>query len=141
MYKKVIKYTDFNDVEREEPFYFNLSKAELTRMSFSHGGGFQDFLQKLIDTKDTTKLYEIFEQLVQMSYGVKSDDGRRFIKNEEVLNDFTQTDAYSELLVELLGSAEAASEFVTGIMPKDISEEVAKQQKVNINALPGGKAD
>lgn len=127
MYKKVIKYTDFNDVEREEAFYFNMSKAELTRMSFRHGGAFQDYLRDLIDTKDTTKLYQIFEDLVQMSYGVKSEDGKRFIKNQEVLDAFTQTDAYSVLLLELLGSPEAASEFVTGIMPKDIGAELAKQ--------------
>jgi hypothetical protein len=135
MYKKVIKYTDFNDVEREETFYFNLSKVELTRMSFRHGGAFQDFLQNLIDTKDATRMYEMFEELVQMSYGVKSDDGRRFIKNQEVLDAFVQTDAYSELLIELLNSADAASEFVTGIMPKDISAEVAKQNKEAVKAL------
>lgn len=121
MLKKYITYTDYNGQIRKEAFYFNLSKSELVKMEMVTDGGMESFLQRIIDTKDNKKLFELFEQMIKMSYGVKSEDGRRFIKNPELSEAFTQTEAYTELLLELMGenSTEAVLEFVKGIMPLD----------------------
>lgn len=127
MLKKTIKYTDYNGVERTEDFYFNLSKAELTEMELEVPGGFSAMIQKISKTQDTPSLIKIFKDLILRSYGVKSDDGKRFIKSKELSEEFSQTEAYSELFMELSTNAEAASEFVNGIVPEVIAKEAAKQ--------------
>lgn len=121
MLKKYITYTDYNGQTRKEAFYFNLSKSELVKMEMVTDGGMESFLQRIIDTKDNKKLFELFEQMIKMSYGVKSEDGRRFIKKPELSEAFMQTEAYTELLLELMGenSTEAVLEFIKGIMPLD----------------------
>lgn len=120
MIKKTITYTDFDGVERTEDFYFNLSKAELMEMEMSADGGMAKYLQQIVDTKDTKQLIEIFKSIVVKAYGIKSLDGKRFIKNQEVLNDFTQSEAYSELFMELLSNADAAATFFNGIIPAQL---------------------
>ena len=119
MLKKTIKYVDYNDVEREEDFYFDLSDAELTRMNFTTEGGLEAVLQQIIATQDLPRLYEYFEKIVQMSYGTKSLDGKYFEKSPESLRKFTQCPAYSELIMELLGSSDAAASFVNSVIPKN----------------------
>ena len=130
MYKYTAKYTDYDDVEREEDLYFNLSKAELMRMEMSQYGGMEALLKKIVKEQDTKRIYNMFEEIVQSSYGVKSDDGRRFIKNPEVLDNFIQTEAYSELIMKMLNDPDFANEFIKGIFPKDISTELDKQENV-----------
>lgn len=119
MYKKIIKYTDYNGVERKEPFYFNLSKAEIMRYNFSVDGedGYRTYLQRLLATNKNSEAYALFEKFVCDSYGVKSDDGKRFIKNPQVLSEFKDSEAYSELIMELVSVEGAATEFFNGIMP------------------------
>lgn len=124
MIKKTIKYTDYNDVEREEPFYFNLSKAELTEMNLSTSGGMEQMINDIIATKDTPKIAAIFKDIILRSYGVKSADGKRFIKSKELSAEFSQTEAYSQLYMELLTDENAAVAFVTGILPADLSKNV-----------------
>lgn len=126
MYGKKIKYTNYNGEERERKFYFNLSKAELLEMELSTNGGYENFINRIIETRDNKELVRIFKDLIHKSYGVISDDGEMFIKNEEVLNDFIQTEAYSELYIELATNAEAATAFVNGIMPQALMAEVQK---------------
>ncbi len=120
MLKKTITYTDYNDVERKEDFYFNLSKAEIMEMELGTEGGLAEMIQKIVDTQDTPKIVKIFKDLVLKAYGEKSADGKRFIKNDEIREGFAQTEAYSELFMELATNAEAAAAFVNGIVPKDI---------------------
>lgn len=123
MLKKLIKYTDFNGVEREEEFYFNLTKGELVEMEFSKHGGFETYIRKIASTTDTPELMKFFKDLILSSYGEKSSDGRRFVKNQELRDSFEQSAAYSELLTEMLISpnANAAIEFVNGILPNDFN--------------------
>lgn len=117
MLKKTIKYTDFNGTERTEDFYFNLTKAELTEMEMSQDGGLGKSIEKIVQAQKIPQIIEIFKNLIQKAYGVKSDDGRRFIKNETVLKDFTETEAYSVLFMELATDADAAAAFVNAIVP------------------------
>ena len=118
MIKKTIKYTDYNNQEREEEFYFNLNKAELTEMEFSQSGGLTNLIERVVKEQNSKELIKIFKDLVLRAYGVKSDDGRRFIKNAEVRDSFAQTEAYSELFMELATNADAAADFVNGITPQ-----------------------
>lgn len=126
MYVKKIAYTNYNREKRERKFYFNLNKAELLDMELTTKGGYQNFIERIIETRDQEELIRLFRELIQKSYGVKSDDGEMFIKNEQVLNEFIQTEAYSELYVELATNADSAAEFVNGIMPPALMAEVEK---------------
>lgn len=126
MYVKKIPYTNYNGEKRERKFYFNLNKAELLDMELTTKGGYQNFIERIIETRDQEELIRLFRELIQKSYGVKSDDGEMFIKNEQVLNEFIQTEAYSELYVELATNADSAAEFVNGIMPPALMAEVEK---------------
>lgn len=117
MIKKTIKYQDYEGVEREEDFYFNLTKAEIAEWEMSVTGGFAKQVQKIISEGDASKLIPIFKEMILKSYGVKSPDGKRFIKSEELATEFSQTEAYSELFMSLATDADAAAEFVNGITP------------------------
>ena len=127
MLKKTITYTDYNDQERTESFYFNLSKAELMEMEMSTTGGWAAYMQGIIDAKDTPSLIKMFKELILKAYGEKSADGKRFIKTPDLALAFSQTEAYSQLFMELALDAKAASEFVTGIIPAELAAEAKKQ--------------
>jgi hypothetical protein len=117
MLKKTITYTDYNNNVRTEDFYFNLTKAELTEMEMSIEGGLTNVLEKMIAEQNVGKLMEAFKNLIIKSYGEKSLDGRRFMKSDQITQSFTQTEAYSELFMELATNAEMAAAFVNGIVP------------------------
>lgn len=118
MLKKTITYKDYNGVERSEDFYFNLSKAEIMEMELSTDGGLEEYVRRIVSAKDNPKLVSLFKKLVLQAYGEKSLDGKRFIKNDELREAFSQTEAYSELFMELATDAEAAANFVNGITPQ-----------------------
>lgn len=136
MITKTIKYTDYNGVEREEKFLFNLTKAELMEMEMGTTGGLAETIQRIVETQDTPSIIKIFKDLILKAYGEKSPDGKRFIKiNEDgkaLSNDFAQTNAYSELFMELATDSNAAADFIKGIIPSDIEipeEEVKRLTK------------
>ena len=133
MYKKTITYTDYNGVERTEDFYFNLSKAELMEMELSHPGGFEAWIQRIIKADDTQTLVEVFRDIIGKAYGEKDETGRRFIKSPEMTKAFMETEAYSELYVELITNEGAAAQFINSIVPKiDTS---SSESKVNVVPL------
>ena len=117
MLKKTITYTDYNGVERKEDFYFNLTKAEIMEMEMSTSGGLTEMINRIVAAQDAPAIIKIFEELVLKAYGVKSPDGKRFIKSDELATEFAQTEAYSQLFMELATDADAASAFVNGIVP------------------------
>ena len=122
MLKKTITYTDYDGLERTEEFRFNLTKAELMDMELTTVGTFSKLMQKIIDEKDMVRLAKYFKELILKSYGVKSDDGKRFIKSPELSEAFSQTEAYGELYMELLGNSEYAVKFIQQVMPKDLDQ-------------------
>ena len=128
MIKKTITYTDYNGNERTEDFYFNLNKAELMEMEMSTTGGLAEMIQRIVAAQDAPAIIKIFKELVLNAYGQKSPDGKRFIKNEELKEEFSQTEAYSILFMELATDADAAAKFVNGIMPADLAKQAAIQQ-------------
>jgi len=124
MYKKTINYTDFNGVDRKEDFYFNFMKAELVEMNMSTGGGLKSFIERITNTQDQIELIKLFKELVLKAYGIKSDDGKRFIKKapdgHRLADDFSETEAFTELYMELAGDSSKAAAFINGIIPSDI---------------------
>ena len=133
MIKKTVTYTDYNGVERTENFYFNLSKAEVMEMEMSTEGGMAESIQKIVDAKDAPAIIRVFKDLVLKAYGVKSDDGRRFMKTKpdgsRYADDFKETEAYSQIFMELATDADAAAKFVNGIVPADLAQKAAALPK------------
>ena len=119
MLKKTITYTDYNGLERTEDFYFNLSKAEIMEMELSTAGGLAEMIQRIVDAQDAPAIIKVFKDLVLKAYGEKSPDGRRFIKSAEIADSFSQTEAYSQLFMELATDSDAAAAFVNGIVPNN----------------------
>ena len=124
MYKKTITYLDYNGEEIKEDFYFNLTKAEILEMQLEKEGGLAEKIQTIVDSKNIPELIKIFKELILRSYGKKSDDGKRFIKSPELSREFTQTEAYSELFMELATDSDAASAFINGIIPANLAKEL-----------------
>lgn len=133
MLKKTITYTDYNNNERTEDFYFNLTKAELMEMEMSTNGGLAEMINKIVASQDAPAIIKIFKELVLKAYGEKSLDGKRFIKNDDIREEFSQTEAYSQLFMELATDADAAAAFVNGIMPAGLSQEEAKKAIAELN--------
>lgn len=121
MYEKTISYTDYDGNQRTETSYFHLSKAELIEMNFSENGGLEKILQKMIAEQDQVKIFKMFKDIILMSYGEKSNDGKRFIKNQEMRDAFVQSEAYSELLMELISDEDKAADFLQKIIPSDLN--------------------
>ena len=121
MLKKTIKYVDYNQCERVEDFYFNLSKAEALEMELSTTGGLSEMVRNIVAAQDVPALIKIFKELILKAYGKKSPDGRRFIKSDEISAEFAQTEAYSQLFMELATNDEMGAAFVNGITPADMS--------------------
>jgi len=126
MYKKTIKYTDYNGVEREEDFYFHLDQVELTDMELSVDGGLTAYISQLVKASNTRELVETLKMIINKSYGVKSPDGRRFMKKPEYLEEFMETPAYSILYMDLATNEEAAAEFINKVVPTNLSSSVNK---------------
>jgi len=117
MLKKTITYVDYDGNERTEDFYFNLSKAEIAEMELSAEGGLTKLIERIVAAQDGKKIVEIFKDLILRAYGEKSPDGKRFIKSPELRDAFAQTEAYSELFMELATNVDASTAFVNGIVP------------------------
>lgn len=118
MIKWPITYTDYNGEEHTEDFYFNLNKAEVMEMNLEHNGTYRQYLERIVDQRDGAKMAEIFRNIILKSYGEKTADGKRFIKSKELSEAFQQTEAYSELYMQLLTDEKAAPKFIEGVMPK-----------------------
>lgn len=121
MLKKTITYTDYNGNERTEDFYFNLTEAEVMEMEMSESGGLAEMITRIVAAQDAPAIIAIFKKLVLAAYGEKSPDGKRFMKTTpegyRLSDDFAQTEAYSQLFMELATNADAAAAFVNGIVP------------------------
>lgn len=130
---KKITYTDYNGEERTEEFYFSLNKAELLRMNMSKRGGMEEYLKRMIDENDPEKLTSMFEELILSGYGIKSEDGKKFMKSKELSEDFKNTAAYAELFFELASDTNAITNFLIGMLPADLATEVSK---MDLKSLP-----
>lgn len=130
MLKKTIEFVDYNGVTRKEDHYFNFNEAEITEMELSTVGGLSEMINSIIKAQDGPSIMKLFKDIILGAYGVKSPDGREFIKSDELSRKFSQTEAYSKLFMELITDAEAAADFVNGIVPKNAAK-AAKEAAVS----------
>ena len=137
MLKKTVTYTDFDGNERTEELYFNLTKAELMELQMSEIGGLEKRLKGIIMAQNGVEIMKFFKDIFLNSYGVKSPDGRRFIKNDEVRTDFEQTEAYSQLFMELVTDADKMADFIKGVIPSDLASQVDDEMKKNGGNIVG----
>jgi hypothetical protein len=128
MLKKTVTFEDYNGVSRTEDFFFNLTNAELAQLSMSKNG-LDAYIERISKTRDQAELSNLFKKVLDMSYGIKSDDGRRFMKSPEILADFQQTEAYSIIYMELAQDADAALKFFQGIIPADKAKAIEDNQE------------
>ena len=117
MYKKTIECTDFDGNKIKDDYYFNFTKAEILEFDNSEIGGMEQYIERIQKEKDNTKLFKLFKDLILKAYGEKS---------QEKATEFSQTEAYSELVMELVSDADAAAEFVNSVCAS-----VLKDQKLN----------
>lgn len=142
MYSKKIKYDDFNGQEREETFYFNLTEAELVEMESSVDGGLAAYGKRIIECQNVPEIMDLFKKLILISYGEKSADGKRFIKEDPVRGklslEFMQTNAYSELYMEFINHPESGAEFFNNVIPAKLREGLsdANPQQIEQVVLP-----
>lgn len=132
MHKVTLSYVDFNGLQRTETFYFNLTKAELLDMQLTTYGGYAETVKAIIDAKDQPALIAIFKELLRKAYGKKSPDGRRFDKSPEIVADFVNCQAYSDLYMKLVMDDEYAADFIAKLIPADLAAEVAKNPDLQI---------
>lgn len=140
MLKKTITYKDYDGNTRTEDFYFNLTKAECMELEMSTTGGLSNTLDQIVKMQDNKKIIEVFKELILMSYGEKSPDGKHFYKSKEIRDAFSSTEAYSELFMELASDGDAATAFVTSVIP-EVPEDVQARIKngTSLTALPNGQ--
>lgn len=135
MLKRDITYEDFEGNTHTETFYFNVSKPELIELEVEVAGGFSEWMQRIIKAEDYQTIIKEFKKFVLFAYGEKSEDGKRFIKNDQLKEEFSQTNAYNVLFMELAQDDGAAADFVLGVMPKDMAPEI-QQQMVKVAGDP-----
>jgi hypothetical protein len=126
MLKKVIQYKDLEGNNVVDDFWFHLSIADILEMETEVEGGLKARLQKMIDSKDDTQILSIMRGIVTRAVGVKSTDGRRFMKDAEHKSAFLDSNAYSAFLVEIMTLPGAAVDFANGVVPADLDEQIAK---------------
>ena len=126
MLKKTITYTDFDGEKKVEDFYFNLTKAELMEMEMSTDGGIQAMVKRIVDAKDNAGIIRVFKNIITTAYGVRPESGKGFIKTKELANAFEHSEAFSELLMELVEDENNAANFIKGILPAEFVEEMNK---------------
>ena len=136
MLKETMTYVDYNGNERTEDFYFNLTEAELAEMEMSTSGGMGDFIQRIVSEQNGPELVKIFKDLILRSVGKKSLDGRRFEKSDAIRDEFSQTEAYSDLFMKLATDGDAAARFVNGIIPKKVAKTETDVVKEFPQSLP-----
>lgn len=119
MLKRTFEYVDYNGNKRKEDHYFNLTQAEIMEieMKAEGGMGLQDMINRLIAAQDGGTIMDVVKNIIMKAYGVKSPDGRKFVKSKELSEDFAQTEAFSDLYVELLTDSAKTAEFINAIVP------------------------
>lgn len=136
MFVKEISYTDYNGNQKSKKYYFNLTKSELTEMDLTTAGGMRSFIDRITNTEDQAELIKLFKELILKAYGVKSDDGDRFVKGGEITKAFEQSMAYDSYFMELATNEKAAIEFVNGVMPRDLVEAANNDKSALLSQIP-----
>lgn len=126
MLKHSITFEDYEGDKITETLYFNITKTEMIELEVEHQDGLDKWLKTITKTNDRKTLFAEFKKIVLLAYGQKSQDGKRFIKNDVMREEFSQTAAFDALIMQLSTDAEISANFMKGIIPKDLAEQVDK---------------
>lgn len=137
MFKKSLTYKDWNGVERTEEFRFNLSKTDIQLLNAKHPGGLFNYMKSCYEAMDVPKMMDFFVMLIMESYGVVSEDGRRFEKSPELSKAFQETKAFDEIFQWLYNEKGAINEFLTKVVPDDLASKVTEALN-DAKSLPEG---
>lgn len=138
MYVKAITYTDFNGEKKTKNFYFNLTRSEIAKMHLYEDGGLENKIKKMVESGSNKEIFKYFEDFVLSCYGEKSADGEEFMKSKEIRERFQNHPAYDELFMEFIsGGDKAMSDFINGVIPRDVAESITKADPNTLNKLVG----
>ena len=142
MLKKTITYADLDGNPITEDFYFHLTMAEIAKLELKEKGGLAATLQRIVKAENGKEIIEHFEAIILGAYGVRSEDNKQFIKNDEVRNAFFQSEAYSVLFMELIADEKASAGFISGILPAGFEQKVEsiKQENMSSNVFTGNES-
>lgn len=138
MLTKNIKYTDFDGQEKTRTCYFNLTKAEILEFEMGKPGGAVAYMARLIDSEQNDKVFKTFKELVLMAYGERTADGH-FVKSQELRDRFACSEAYSELMMEIMESKEAMVSFINGLTPNVTDAQRKQAQEEMKDAMVRGE--
>lgn len=124
MIKQTITFPDLDGKSVTEDFYFHLSKSELAELAVSVEGGLKSYLESIIASNDGGLIIAAFKDIIAKSVGRRSSDNRRFEKSPEITNAFMQSAAYDEFFFSLIQDANAAANFVSGLVPDDVARSI-----------------
>ncbi len=136
MITREVTYIDYNGDEQTEKYYFDLTVPEMLELSFSSAGDIQSTLERLSNSRKVGEIFNIIQMIIFKSVGVKSDNGKRFIKNEEVLNDFKQSRGYESFLMKMMQDTDYASKFIEQLIPQDRIQQIAGVERVDSGKHP-----
>lgn len=137
MLKRTFTYPKFDGGTTTDTFYFNLSEAEVTKLVSQNGDFTLDkVLNKMTEESRAKDLLDEFDKIIQISVGRISEDGKRFEKSEEYTKAFLETEAYSQLFMELISDGKKAAEFINAIIPSKLSESIKTILKDNPEGIP-----
>lgn len=136
MIKKTIEFTDFNGDKQVEDHYFNLTKSELFKMEVTaEGNSLQEYAQKIVEANKGSEIMDLFDKVLAKSYGIRSEDGKRFMKSEEIYKAFSETAAYDAFFFELVTDADKMTKFFAGVVPTDVQAEASSIDDLKAQAL------
>ena len=120
MLLKTITFLDLDGNSLTEDFWFHLSKAEVTEMELEQDGGLTAHLTHIVESENASAIIGTFKDIITRSHGLRNEDGKGFDKSPEISRKFLQSDAYSELFMELVTDADASADFIKGIVPTNM---------------------
>jgi hypothetical protein len=135
MIKKTYTFTDYNGNERTEDYYFDLRQDELVKLEYSTKGGLSKKIETLIGTQDIPEIIKVFDEIIIASYGVKSPDGREFIKDEAITKAFMQTKGYEKLFMDFVTKEGFAADFFNNLIPTEGITQVVNEKKEESNIV------
>lgn len=128
MYKKTVTFTDYNGNQRTKDCYFNLNKVECTQLQVSTKEAFDEHIKKIVESEDKEAIFDIFNKIILKAYGEKSEDGLRFVKSDKISEEFSQTEAYVEVFMDIATNPTSAEEFIKGTFPSDFVKQIPQSK-------------
>lgn len=139
MLKKTIVYTNpFTNIEVKEDHYFHISKADLLKMEMEENKttytdkngetltGLRARLTRIMEAENGKEMVKEFEDLIRLAYGKRQRD--LFHKSQEIWDNFKSSAAYESFFFEVCTDTDKMTEFINGIIPRNLDEEVQKLQ-------------